>query len=195
MGCGPSKEPSTAADPSSIGAAKQEEKAADTPPAQPAAEAPAPAAGETPRSAYIAGKLDPEAEKRVTELFKHWDIDGGKKLELAAFTGASMQLGPHESKLLARLADMDLDKDGYITDEVRSRQPAASFTGPRRLQRHWPPAGIPAAWPRSLALRGAGPQPRPSCERATDVAPSARARAPSAGVAQVVHGDGGDAQP
>ena len=135
------------------------------------------------------GKLDPEAEKRVTELFKHWDIDGGKKLELAAFTGASMQLGPHESKLLARLADMDLDKDGYITDEVRSRPPAASFTGPRRLQRHWPPAGIPAAWPRSLALRGRAPAARRASAPLTSLLP--RVRAPSAGVAQVVHGDGG----
>jgi len=53
----------------------------------------------------------------VVELFKHWDIDATKKLELSAFTSASMQVGPHESKLLARLADMDLDKDGFITDE------------------------------------------------------------------------------
>ena len=116
MGCSGSKEP--AAEPAAATPAAE-------PATQPAAEAAAPVAGEgeTPRSAFKAGVLDAEAEKRVVELFKHWDIDATKKLELSAFTSASMQVGPHESKLLARLADMDLDKDGFITDEVRSRAP------------------------------------------------------------------------
>lgn len=121
MGCSGSKEPLTASDPSSGGAAKAEETpAAAAKTSIPPAAAAAPAAGESPPSADVAGTLDTEAEKRVTELFKHWDIDSTQKLDLAAFSGASMQLGPHDSKLLSRLADMDLDKDGFITDEVRS---------------------------------------------------------------------------
>jgi len=158
MGCSGSKEP--AAEPAAATPAAE-------PATQPAAEAAAPVAGEgeTPRSAFKAGVLDAEAEKRVVELFKHWDIDATKKLELSAFTSASMQVGPHESKLLARLADMDLDKDGFITDEVRSRAPRSPAG---RIHR----AGRTRRRGREPRVLGSGsdplaePRPRPSCERA-----------------------------
>ena len=56
-----------------------------------------------------------------------WDIDKTKKL-VAAFTEATMH-GPHEAKLLNRLADMDLDGDGFI---IHARPAPA----PRAAQAH-----------------------------------------------------------
>lgn len=61
--------------------------------------------------------LGGEKIERVKSLFGVWDLDAQGKLELAAFTGAIVQVGPIETKVLARLADMDVDKDGFVTLE------------------------------------------------------------------------------
>jgi len=119
-GAKPGSETERAAD----GGLPEAEKPA--PAAEPAKPAPAPAAPdaaapaptpETPAAASEAPALDAAGLKRVVDLFKLWDIDSAGKLELKAFTEASMQVGSHEVKLLSRLADMDFDGDGFITDE------------------------------------------------------------------------------
>ena len=72
--------------------------------------------------------LDANQSTRVKELFTTWDIDASGKLELAAFIGAVTKVGPHQTKVLAQLQDMDADKDGFVTKEVTSpnQLPAAS---------------------------------------------------------------------
>ena len=64
----------------------------------------------------------------MKELFTTWDIDASGKLELAAFVGAVTKVGPHQTKVLAQLQDMDADKDGFVTKEVTTPKqlPAAS---------------------------------------------------------------------
>mmetsp|Transcript_40243 Transcript_40243/g.96393 ORF Transcript_40243/g.96393 Transcript_40243/m.96393 type:complete len:391 (-) Transcript_40243:344-1516(-) len=59
--------------------------------------------------------LDASQSTRVKELFTTWDIDASGKLELAAFTGAVTKVGPHQTKVLAQLQDMDVDHDGFVT--------------------------------------------------------------------------------
>ena len=72
--------------------------------------------------------LDANQSTRVKELFTTWDIDASGKLELAAFIGAVIKVGPHQTKVLAQLQDMDADKDGFVTKEVTTPKqlPAAS---------------------------------------------------------------------
>ena len=72
--------------------------------------------------------LDAKQSTRVKELFTTWDIDASGKLELAAFVGAVTKVGPHQTKVLAQLQDMDADKDGFVTKEVTTPKqlPAAS---------------------------------------------------------------------
>ena len=56
--------------------------------------------------------------QRVQALFAEWDVGGAGRFEIAGFEKQStMKVGPHESQLLARLGDMDVDGDGYITKE------------------------------------------------------------------------------
>ena len=62
--------------------------------------------------------LDAIQSTRVKELFTTWDIDASGKLELAAFIGAVTKVGPHQTKVLAQLQDMDADKDGFVTEAV-----------------------------------------------------------------------------
>ena len=62
--------------------------------------------------------LDANQSTRVKELFTTRDIDASGKLELAAFIGAVTKVGPHQTKVLAQLQDMDADKDGFVTKEV-----------------------------------------------------------------------------
>ena len=72
--------------------------------------------------------LDASQSTRVKELFTTWDIDASGKLELAAFTGAVTKVGPHQTKVLAQLQDMDVDHDGFVTQAVTTPNelPAAS---------------------------------------------------------------------
>jgi len=60
--------------------------------------------------------LDANQSTRVKELFTTWDIDASGKLELAAFIGAVTKVGPHQTKVLAQLQDMDVDHDGFVTE-------------------------------------------------------------------------------
>ena len=103
--------------------------------------------------------LDANKTAAVKSLFGTWDIDSTGKLELAAFTGVVMKVGPHQTKILSRLTDMDIDKDGFVTKEVSA---SAAFA---------PMLSTPAHTSRTQHAR---------------CAPSA-----NAGVAHVVHRDGG----
>ena len=78
--------------------------------------------------------LDKTQSTRVKELFTTWDIDASGKLELAAFIGAVTKVGPHQTKTLAQLQDMDVDHDGFVTESVTNpnQLPAASAC-PRAL--------------------------------------------------------------
>ena len=66
-------------------------------------------AADTPRTAN---------DKSITELFNRWDVADGandQKIEVEAFRGGSVKVGPHESRVLELLAQMDFDGDGYVT--------------------------------------------------------------------------------
>eukprot|EP00908_Phaeocystis_cordata_P016494 Transcript_27754.p1 GENE.Transcript_27754~~Transcript_27754.p1 ORF type:complete len:385 (+),score=173.07 Transcript_27754:142-1296(+) len=100
MGCSSSKEddvPGAAAD------KKTEEGAAQN--------------GKPASESDIVVSMDKGTMDRVKSIFSTWDIDSAGKLELAAFTGAIVQVGPHETKILDRLKDMDIDNDGFVTQE------------------------------------------------------------------------------
>ena len=90
--------------------------------------------------------LDASQSTRVKELFTTWDIDASGKLELAAFTGAVTKVGPHQTKVLAQLQDMDVDHDGFVTQAVTTpnQLPAASnqLPTPNQLPLH---ALVPSA--------------------------------------------------
>ena len=68
--------------------------------------------------AKVEVNLDANQSTRVKELFTTWDIDASGKLELAAFIGAVTKVGPHQTKVLAQLQDMDVDHDGFVTEAV-----------------------------------------------------------------------------
>jgi len=61
--------------------------------------------------------LDAGKSAQVGSLFSTWDLDATGKLELAVFSGVVMKVGPHQTKVLARLTDMDIDHDGFVTKE------------------------------------------------------------------------------
>ena len=77
---------------------------------------------------FIFALLDANQSARVKDLFTTWDIDASGKLELAAFSGAVTKVGPHQTKVLAQLQDMDVDHDGFVTQAVTTPNelPAAS---------------------------------------------------------------------
>jgi len=133
MGACGSKEPET--EPQQMAASGEADN--KKPPAEDAP-APAPAPGSPPvaltqveptlEEAPKSATLSAAATKRVEELFNLWDIDEAGKLELKAFTEASMQVGPHETKLLTRLGDMDIDHDGFITADEWAKWFAGTAT-------------------------------------------------------------------
>ena len=58
-----------------------------------------------------------EALGRIKELWAKWDYDAQGKIELAAFRGASVKVGPYESRVLDQLSAMDFDSDGFVTSD------------------------------------------------------------------------------
>ena len=74
--------------------------------------------GEVLSDSKVEITLDADKSTRVKSLFTTFDMDDSGKLELAAFTGAVVQVGPHQTKVLDRLTDMDIDHDGFVTKEV-----------------------------------------------------------------------------
>jgi len=73
--------------------------------------------GEVLSDSKVEITLDADKSTRVKSLFTTFDMDDSGKLELAAFTGAVVQVGPHQTKVLDRLTDMDIDHDGFVTKE------------------------------------------------------------------------------
>ena len=112
--------------------------------------------------------LDAGKSAQVGSLFSTWDLDATGKLELAVFSGVVMKVGPHQTKVLARLMDMDIDHDGFVTKEVTNQLPAAAAAHLHpRTRLHLP---APAACTRPCApsvhrrsgSRGSPPPPAPS---------------------------------
>ena len=132
MGCSSSKEDDV---PGAAAAKKTEEGAAQN--------------GKPASESDIVVSMDKGTMDRVKSIFSTWDIDSAGKLELAAFTGAIVQVGPHETKILDRLKDMDIDNDGFVTQEVAAARHGESYLCPpaadsraHPAMRPWASAGV-----------------------------------------------------
>ena len=53
----------------------------------------------------------------VQAIFKAWDYEGAGSIDRTKLQNCNMTVGPHESKVLSSLADMDLDGDNLVTEE------------------------------------------------------------------------------
>ena len=90
-----------------------------------------PGEGNAPKMARASGDEPTEGQPlpvltaarlgRVKEIFSAWDIDSKGMLELQAFAGATIKVGPHESHILAKLQEMDVNGDGFVETSVRAR--------------------------------------------------------------------------
>ena len=58
--------------------------------------------------------LDATKRDAVMELFKMFDVLGDGKIPLDRLKGAKMMVGPAESSVLKKLAEMDFNQDGYV---------------------------------------------------------------------------------
>ena len=97
MGCGGSKAEAPAA-PAAAGANSPTMVKVQPPAA-------APSAGEA---------LPPKRLEKVRALFQEWDVDGNGMIPLSTLNGATTSVGPTEVKVLAQLADMDFNGDGFV---------------------------------------------------------------------------------
>jgi len=114
MGCNSSKAPDYP-DGTTKAPAVEDPKA--TPAIEPASvqpTIPAPDAADEPEEAPVEYKLAADRLAKVQQIFKLWDFNETGKLELSEFTGITVQMGPHESKVLSTLSEMDFDGDGNV---------------------------------------------------------------------------------
>eukprot|EP00964_Phaeocystis_antarctica_P000326 scaffold171_cov61-Phaeocystis_antarctica.AAC.1 len=118
--------------------------------------------------------LDASQSTRVKELFTTWDIDASGKLELAAFTGAVTKVGPHQTKVLAQLQDMDVDHDGFVTQAVTTPNELPAASARPRAHCCMPPAHTHT-------------HTHTHCTHTACSCPRPRAPSANAGVAPVVH--------